>query len=81
MISKKCQSLSYVTWNSTILPLRYGFIAYHPIRTQCNDIILLLLTAKVTVATNAQRKLLHMVLILNTLLISYGIAVIRRGRW
>ena len=26
-ISKKCQSLSYVTWNSTSLPVRKGFMA------------------------------------------------------
>jgi hypothetical protein len=28
MISKKCQSLSYVTWNNTSFPVLNGFIAY-----------------------------------------------------
>lgn len=59
-----------MTWNNTSLPLRYGFIAYEPSITRL-DRVSKTPTDNVTVATKAQKKLRHIVLMLKLLVISY----------
>ena len=68
--SKKCQSRSKWTWKSTSFPVRKGFMAccdssarFYPEQGKIH-------TDKKTVATRAQKKLLHIVLTGNLVVIS-----------
>lgn len=70
--SKKCQSRSKLTWKSTILPVRNGFMAC---RADHEDWVCGVggragRTERTTLATSAQKKLRHIVLIGQLIVIS-----------
>jgi len=69
-ISNQFHERSYVTWNKTSLPVRYGFMACRSVSTAHTQFQNFLLTDKVIVATKAQTKLRHIVLMLKLLVIS-----------